>query len=84
MQKTIVYSHADSDADTNTEMPIVRFPDGRFPGFCQFHMEKKEFAVEMKTLCDFPYFLIYISSFNEISNYSKTNLRWYLHVQIQQ
>ena len=39
-------------------MPIRRFSSSRFPGFCQFRMEKKEFATEMKTLHDFPYFLI--------------------------
>ena len=33
-------------------MPILicipRFPSGRFPGFCQFRMEKKELALDMK------------------------------------
>ena len=38
-------------------MPIPIFSISRFPGFCQFQMEKKEFDVEMKTLHDFPYFL---------------------------
>ena len=52
--------------------------------FCQFHVEKKEFAVEMKKLYDFPYFLIHIRPFNEISNNNKTNLTWYLHVESQQ
>ena len=65
-------------------IPIPSFPNGPFPGFCQFHMEKKEFAVEMKTLYDFPYVLMHISPFNEISNYKKTNLSWDLHVQSQQ
>ena len=41
-------------------MPIPRFPNGRFPGFCQFRMEKKELALEMENLYDFPYFLIHI------------------------
>ena len=39
-------------------MPMPRFSNSRFPGFCQFRMEKKEFAIEMKRLHDFPYFLI--------------------------
>ena len=39
-------------------MLMPRFPNSRFPGFCQFRMEKKEFPIEMKTLHDFPYFLI--------------------------
>ena len=38
-------------------MPMPRFSNSRFYGFCQFRMEKKEFAVQMKTLHDFPYFL---------------------------
>ena len=55
-------------------MPMLRFPNGCFSAFCQFCMEKKEFAVEMRTLYDFPYFLMHIGSFDVISNYSKTNL----------
>ena len=50
-------------------MPV---PNGRFPGFCQFRMEKKEFAVDMKTLHDFPYLLMHIRPFDVISNYNKT------------
>ena len=45
-----LYSHADSDADANTDMPIPRFRSGRFPGFCQFRMEKKELALEIKKI----------------------------------
>ena len=30
--------------------PIPRFPNGRFPGFCQFRIEKKELVLEMKNL----------------------------------
>ena len=41
-------------------------------------IEKKEFAVEMKTLYDFPYFLMHIRLFAVISNYSKTNLGTYM------
>ena len=37
-------------------------------------MEKKEFAVEMKTLYDFPYFLMHIRPFDVNFNYNKTNL----------
>ena len=47
--------------------------NARFPGFCQFRMEKKEFAVVTKTLYDFPYFLMHIRPFDLISNYNKTN-----------
>ena len=43
-------------------MPIPRFPSGRFPGFCPFRMEKKELALEMKDLYDFPYSLLHIRS----------------------
>ena len=39
-------------------MPMARFSISRFPGFCQFHMKKKEFTIEMKALHYFPYFLI--------------------------
>ena len=39
-------------------MPMPRFSNSYFPGFCQFRMEKKEFAIEIKTLHDFLYFLI--------------------------
>ena len=71
---------------TNAEKPMPRFPNGRFPGFCQFCMEKKElYSVEIKTLYyDFPYFLIYIRPFDLISSYNNTSLSWYLHVQSQQ
>ena len=34
----------------------------------------------MKTLYDFPYFLMHIRPFDIISNYNKTNLIWHLHV----
>ena len=47
-------------------MQMPRFSISRFPGFCQFRMEKKEFAIEMKTLHDFPYFLIISSLFTWI------------------
>ena len=39
-------------------MPMARFSNSRLPGFCQFRTEKKESAVEMKSLHDHPYFLI--------------------------
>ena len=57
-------------------MPIqmLRFQTGRFSGFCHFPMTKKEFVVEMKTLYDSPYFLMYIRRFDVISNYTKINL----------
>ena len=59
-------------------MPIpMPMPIPRYPGFCQFHMEKKEFAIEMKTLYGFPYVLMHIMPFNEISNDNKTNLAWF-------
>ena len=48
-------------------MPIPRFPNGRFPGFCQFRMEKKELALEMENLYDFPYSLMHIRPSDEIS-----------------
>ena len=51
-------------------MPIP-MPNDRFPGFFQYRMEKNEFAVEMKTLYDFPYFLIHVRPFDVISSYSK-------------
>ena len=41
-------------------MPILRFPRGRFPGFFQFRMEKKELALKMKNLYDFSYSLMRI------------------------
>ena len=34
-------------------------------------MERKEFAVEMRILYDFPYFLMHIRTFDVIFNYSK-------------
>ena len=37
-------------------------------------MEKKEFAVEMETLYEFPYFLIHIRSLDVISSNNKINL----------
>ena len=46
------------------EMPIPRFPIDCFLGFCQFRLEKKEFTIEMKTLHDFPYFLMHIMPFD--------------------
>ena len=76
--------HAYSDADANADMLIPRFPNGRFPGFCQFRMEKKELALEMENLYDFPYSLKHIRPSDEISNHNKTNLAWHLHVQRQQ
>ena len=60
---------------------MLRFSNGGFPGFSQFRMEKKEFAVEMKTLYDFAYFLMHITSFDVISIYNKTNATWHLYVQ---
>ena len=42
---------------------MSKFPNGCFPGFFQFCMEKKEFAVEMKRLYDFPYFLMHFDVF---------------------
>ena len=41
-------------------MPILRFPSGPFPGFCQFRMEKKPLAIKMKNLYDFSYSLMHI------------------------
>ena len=38
-------------------IPMPRFPNCLFPGFFKFRMEK-EFAIEIKKLHDFPYFLI--------------------------
>ena len=34
-------------------IPMPRFSKSRFRGFCQFRIEKKEFAVDMKTLHGF-------------------------------
>ena len=48
-------------------MPIPRFPSGRFPTFCQFRMQKKKLALEMKNLYDFPYFLMHSRPSDEIS-----------------
>ena len=56
---------------------MLRFSNGRFPGFSQFRMEKKEFAVEMKTY-DSAYFLMHITPFDVISIYNKTNGTWHL------
>ena len=54
------------------------------PVFFQFGMEKKELALEMKNLYDFPYSLMNIRPSDEISNYNPANLTWHLHVQSQQ
>ena len=62
-------------------MPMPRFPNVRFPGFNQSRMEKKEFAEEMRTMYDFPYFFRHITYFDGISNYIKANLTWHLHIQ---
>ena len=59
-KRLYLYSHADSDADANTDMPILRFLSGRFPGFCQFRMEKKELALKVKNLYGFSYSLMHI------------------------
>ena len=61
-----------------TDMPISRFPSGRFPGFCQFRVEKKELALEMKHLSDFKYFLIHIRPSDETSIHNKTDLTFCL------
>ena len=59
-------------------MSMPRFPNSRSSGVCLFRMEKKEFAVEMKTLYGLPYFLMHmIRTFDIISNYDNTNLTWY-------
>ena len=50
---------------------MPRFPNGRFPGFCQFRMEKKKLAVEIKTLYDFPYILMHIRLVEVISSLQK-------------
>ena len=47
-------------------MPMPRFPNSCFPRFCQFCMEEKKFAVEMKTLNDFSFFLMHIRQFEVI------------------
>ena len=60
-----LYSHADANA--YTDLPIPRFLSGHFPGFCQFRMEKKELALEMENLYDFPYSLMHIRPSDEIS-----------------
>ena len=39
-------------------MSMPRFLNCRFPGFCQYRMEKKDFPEKMEALHDFPYFLI--------------------------
>ena len=45
-------------------------------------MKKIEFGVEIKTLHDFTYFLMYEKAFsNVVSNQNKTNLTWHIHVQ---
>ena len=41
-------------------MPMPRISNGCFQGFCQFRKKKKELAVDMRTLYDFPYFLKHI------------------------
>ena len=35
------HSNTKSDADANAEMPMPRFPNGRFSGFCQCRMEMR-------------------------------------------
>ena len=70
--------YADSDADANAKIPIPRFPNRLFLGFCQFCMEKKKFIVEIKTLYDFPYFLTHIRPLDVISNYKKILLGIYM------
>ena len=45
-------------------MPMRRFSNSHFPGFCQFRIEKKEFAVEIKTLHDYPCFFHQIRRFD--------------------
>ena len=62
-----VDANADAIADANVEMSMPRFPNDRFLGFCQFYMEKKEFADE-----DIVWFSI--RPFDVISNYNETNL----------
>ena len=55
---------------------MSKFPNGCFPGFSQFCMEKKEFAVEMKRLYDFPWFLMQFDvfrPFDVVSIYNKRN-----------
>ena len=51
--------NADADADVNAMILMPRFLNCRLPGICQFRMEKKEFAVEMKTFYDFRYLLMH-------------------------
>ena len=41
-------------------------------------MEKKEFGLEMKTLYDFPFFLMHARPFDVITNCSKPNLEIYM------
>ena len=55
----------------NAKMLLLRFPNSLFPGFCQFCMEKKV-VIEVKTLYDFPYFLMHIRFIDVIFNYNTT------------
>ena len=61
-------------------MPISRFPSGRFPGFCQFRVEKKELALEMKHLSDFQYSLMHIRPSDETSIHNKNKLKFLLQL----
>ena len=61
-----------------TDIPISRFPSGRFPRFCQFRLEKKELALEMKHLSDFQYSLTHIRPSDETSIHNKTDLMFCL------
>ena len=54
-------------------MPISRFPSGNFPEFCQFRMKKKDLAIEMKNFYHFPYSLMHIRPFDEISMFQGNN-----------
>ena len=44
MKAIVIFACQFQCRDANAEMPIPRFPNVRFPGFCQFCMEKEEFA----------------------------------------
>ena len=65
--------NVDSNADPDAEKPNDVFLE-----FCQFCMERKEFGLEMKTLYDFPYFLMHARPFYLISSCSETNLGIYM------
>ena len=64
-------------------MLTSRFPNGCFPVFCHFRMEKKGFARREQNIVWFPIFLMHIRPFDLISIYKKTNLTWSLHVPIR-